>query len=188
MRYETVESQFWAEPDFEGWSVGAHLLYLWAMTNPLGHGITGITKASPKQIKLQTGMSPIRQEAAFQEIGQRIRRYPGGWVWLCARFGHTCESPNHWKAAVNYLKDDSIPTDLVGDFWARYLGDRRLAVHHKEAPAKGLTRASGDIDIDSDSDSEPEPTPSPDLNREKIKSNRPNREPGGTRPPGYRSP
>ena len=162
MRYESIESQFWAEPDFEDWSPQARLLYLWALSNPLGHGVTGITKASAKQIALQTGVTPEAQDAAFAELGHRVKRYGEYWIWLCARFGHACESPNHWKAAVHFLGENGIPTQLAEDFWARYSNAPAFAKWKCDHPIKPLQAPTKPLQAPSKasvlSDSDPTPT------------------------------
>ena len=120
MRYETVKPSFWDEPDFEDWDSDTRLLYLWLMTNPYGHGISGVSRASTKMIERHTGLSPERQAAAFVEMGSRASRYDGHWIWLRARLTHTCQTVYHWKSVSTFLLEPTTHVQLAIDFAEYY--------------------------------------------------------------------
>lgn len=119
-RYESIHVGFWTQADMEGWTPCARLLYLWFITNPLGHGITGIGQVTPKTIAGQTGISPRQQASALQQIGRRVRKYAGDWYWVVRRFRWECVSPNHFKGAVQFLSGGKVPREIVSDFLDEY--------------------------------------------------------------------
>ena len=143
MRYETVKTSFWDEPDFEDWNPDTRLLYLWAMTNPHGHGISGVSRATPKMIQSETGLTFERQEAAFAEMGDRAKRYDGHWIWLRARLTHTCKTVHHWASVATFLTEPTTHVQLAIDFadfynrhpqFAEFAASHPLPIRHNGSP------------------------------------------------------
>ena len=119
VRYETIKTTFWEEPDMQDWSPDAKLLYAYLLTSPVSHGITGVYPITDRTIAHHTNLRPTRITKAFNNIGLRVRRYPESWLWIVAMFKHRCASPNHFKGACHYLRV-RVPDLIVVDFVAHY--------------------------------------------------------------------
>ena len=155
-RYEEIQTRFWDEPDMQGWSPHAKLLYVYLLTGPLSHGITGIYPMTRAQIQHRTNLKPRQIATSFAAIGPRVRQYAGSWLWIVARFKHGCKSPNHYKAALKYLMEE-VPAEIVADFCSVYVGSA-VDTHYGarlstlQGTTKGLRTVPGPY---------PDPSPSP---------------------------
>jgi len=133
MRHERVCTALWDHPDFEDWTTEGFMLYLYLMTSPLCHGITGVSLVSDSQIRKHCRFTPRELGTAYVQLGGRVKRY-GNWLWLRGRLKHECKSPNHYKCAIAWLKapENDIPKQLLADFAEKYANselDREYGGH-----------------------------------------------------------
>ncbi len=171
MRYESVKTSIWDDPDMQGWRANTKFLYFWFILNPTSHGLTGISRATSRQIKLHTSLTPKQQEVAFYQINenghQRVARYEGGWYWLKARTRHACMTEHHWSAVLGRLREGDLPPELVKDFmerytpWARGRGYPTDLYPTHVPPPSDPPRTPVLEPILSDSESDPSPIPIP---------------------------
>jgi len=158
MRHVSLSTGFWTE-DIEGWSADARLLYLWTWTNDHAHGLTAIYACSEASILAETGLSKKRFLNAKVCIGDKVRWYPGGWLWVVARAGHALSGnqPKYVRGVESYLK--TVPPAIQADFWKKYEIDfknkENPIFRSKSMASKGIPEKQEDP-TESESESESE--------------------------------
>lgn len=113
MRYEQIETGFWADGEVAELSALARLLYVWSWTNDHSHGLTGCyPKPSDAIISAETGIAKEGLASCFEELeGAGKVRVVSGWVWVVGRLKRSIGmSPNH-DAGIKHRVAE-LPIDL----------------------------------------------------------------------------
>lgn len=87
-RFEMVANDIWQDEPFCDLTTAGKLVYLWSFLNP-ACGMSGVYKARPELVALDTGLSPEDVAAALQELDDvDLLRSERGVLWVRARVKH----------------------------------------------------------------------------------------------------
>lgn len=139
-RYEKLLTAVWTDPDLEHWRPSTRLLWIYLLTGPPSHGITGIYRLTERQIRSHTNLRSKQIKQGFEALGERVRRFPDCWIWIPSRFKYGCESENHWRSAVTYLTKETpkVPDEIVSLFSDKYA--KSVVARSYQGGAKDLPR------------------------------------------------
>ena len=117
-RYESLDTAFWTDHDFDDWTADALLLYAYLLLNMHSHGLSGVYELSERTLRQETRLSPKRLERAWEHVKAKVYR-KGPWVWIRAKAGRTVHTALHVKGLCSYLRH--VPMEIRKQFVDRYL-------------------------------------------------------------------
>lgn len=120
-RREDIDNAIWSDPDFDGLSNEAALLYLWSFTNPCC-GMAGIYKIAKR--KLVDGRLGESLDDALAELAEaRFVFYENGVLWVRSRVKHLrTHGPNMVTSIEADLRKLPVAHPLLEAFCGEYEG------------------------------------------------------------------
>lgn len=120
-RREDIDNAIWSDPDFDGLSNEAALLYLWSFTNPCC-GMAGIYKIARR--KLAEGRLGDALDGALAELAEaRFVLYEDGVLWVRSRVKHLrTRGPNMVTSIEGDLEKLPKGNPLINAFCEEYGG------------------------------------------------------------------
>lgn len=108
-RNEDINNGIWADPEFDGLSNDAALLYLWSFTNPYC-GMSGIYKIAKRKIA-EGRLEGNQLDAALKELADaRLAFYEDGVFWVRARAKRLRTKGENMQRSIE-TDLESLPTD-----------------------------------------------------------------------------
>lgn len=144
----------------EHWTADAIHLYIWTFGNDHAHGLSGIYACQKAVIIAETRLKAKRLEAAKAIIGDKVRWYPDGWLWVVARAKHAVAGNTEKYLTGLLSRIETVPREIQEDFWKRYRittidGKQTLEVIPSQSHPNPIDRLSLESESESESESNP---------------------------------